>query len=115
MAARRRRPKRRKKGLSVFLKWFAGAIALGIIVFFAYFLLKSPSKGGSDIESAILIAYREVVGGKPHLNKTFDERANIVYKIQILSKYKSKFVKVLNKKLPEGCQVKEIVTENKVL
>ena len=115
MVARRRRPKRRKKVLSVYLKWLTGAIALGIIVFFAYFLLKPSSKGGSDIKSAILIAYREVVGGKLHLNKTFDERANIVYKIQIPSSYEKKFIKVFKKRLPKGCEVKEITAGNEVL
>ncbi len=115
MATRKRRPKRRKKKkLSVFTKLGLAIIALTIIGIFGYFLIKSPQKN-TDIETAIKTTYQKTVKKKPYLQKTFDERANIVYKIKVPSNYKTKFLSTLKKSLRKNYKVKEVIADRQIL
>ncbi|BBB33577.1 hypothetical protein TTHT_2145 [Thermotomaculum hydrothermale] len=114
MATKKRRPKRRKKKNLSILKWTSAIFAIVIIGIFLYFLFNSPNRSKS-VEQAIKNAYHKTLNSKPVVEKTFDEKANIVYKVNIPLKSKRGFLKNLRKQIPSNFKIKEIDTKNKIL
>ena len=114
MATKKRRPKRRKKKTSLFFKWALAILAIAIIGLFVFFLFK-PSSKESNLENAITKAYKITVKRKPNIQKTFDEKANIVYKIKLPSNKLTGFIKNFKSSLPSNCKINQIQTEKQVL
>ncbi len=114
MATRKRRPKRRKKKTGIFSRVFLGIIAFVIISVFVYFFVTSSHKKG-DLQTAIKSAYQKTFNKEARLSKTFDDRANLVYKISAPKNKVSVFIKSLKDKLPEKYKVEEVKADGQIL
>ncbi len=115
MATRKRRLKRKKKKTGILLKFALGVFALIIIGVFLYFVFNNTLDKKQSLEKTIKKAYIKTTRKKPDLKKTFDEKANLVFKLTIPSRKVPYFLKQLKKECPSHYNFQQIRTKRQVL
>ncbi len=114
MANRKKRLKRKKKKTNIATKLILSILLLAVIGLFLLYLFNRTN--GIDIEKTIITTCKQTTNGKKvKIQKDFDEKGNLLFRVSIPVNKKARFKQIIETKLKKRFHVKEINAGSKTL